>query len=718
MSLGQLYITDSKRDIHGNLYVYGTYSGDFRVAGKTFAGSPGVGNVILLKFNKNNVLQWGTSSLAFTNGLVSGQMEFDSFQNVVLTGYYDASGFEFGCKSVTSDSGVFFNMYFSKVDVSGNVLWLKTSFGGAVTPYALDVDNDGSFVVSASYRGANLSFGNVAVPSVSVTAILIVKFNKNGEPVWARSFASEVAAGDHALSMSIDNEGDIAITGYFTGAINFDGFVLKPKVVSQNYFIVKLSDEGRVIWAQTTDSDDASTGLRLTMDSDNNIYTVGRFANNDMILEGFTLLNKGRSDSFIIKYSPEGDIRWARSFGGSKGDQIWGADFHESGKIAVLSMYGSDDYEVGSSVFKGENGFSDILVTELDVDGSILCNYQYNSITPIYSADVYYDSLGNLTFVKETLVPFNIQNIEAIGDSDDWLPENPIFIPELDLGLDLEICHGDLYPLTVDLPCNATIVWSDGSERNTFEVKNGGVLWAEMDYLGQTVRDSIKVSVTNPIDPLNLPDKTICGGDSYKVDLTTSNADQYLWNDGFDSPIRTITDLGKYTVVRSNGCFNQTEEFNVSFRKPIQVELGADTVSCSINSIVVDATHEEADWYKWSNGSQSPQITVDEPGNYSVVVGNVCESVSATKKIGLELIAETEIPNVITPNGDGFNEFFELPEDKRSQLRILNRWGNVVYSNDSYDNSWDAKGLSSGVYFYQVKDGCGGTFAGNVSVLR
>jgi gliding motility-associated-like protein len=66
-----------------------------------------------------------------------------------------------------------------------------------------------------------------------------------------------------------------------------------------------------------------------------------------------------------------------------------------------------------------------------------------------------------------------------------------------------------------------------------------------------------------------------------------------------------------------------------------------------------------------------------------------------------------EFPNVITPNGDGINDIFEienLPEN--TEVIILNRWGNVVFSSDNYQNNWDGKDTSGkelvdGVYTYK-----------------
>jgi gliding motility-associated-like protein len=61
------------------------------------------------------------------------------------------------------------------------------------------------------------------------------------------------------------------------------------------------------------------------------------------------------------------------------------------------------------------------------------------------------------------------------------------------------------------------------------------------------------------------------------------------------------------------------------------------------------------------------------------------------------------LPNIITPNGDGVNDFFYL-DDATSQLKneifIVNRWGEQVFYAAPYQNNFSGEELSEGVYFY------------------
>ena len=71
---------------------------------------------------------------------------------------------------------------------------------------------------------------------------------------------------------------------------------------------------------------------------------------------------------------------------------------------------------------------------------------------------------------------------------------------------------------------------------------------------------------------------------------------------------------------------------------------------------------------------------------------------------------QVTVPNVITPNGDGFNDAFvpQLEGDFVSlEMEIYNRWGKRVYEQQSKEGlRWDAEGVSDGVYYCVIEYRC------------
>ncbi len=80
-----------------------------------------------------------------------------------------------------------------------------------------------------------------------------------------------------------------------------------------------------------------------------------------------------------------------------------------------------------------------------------------------------------------------------------------------------------------------------------------------------------------------------------------------------------------------------------------------------------------------------------------------------------------DAPNIFTPNGDGTNPvlvFDQLQYYPTSHLYVYNRWGNLVYEQENYQNNWDGGDLPEGVYYYVLNVEFYGSIASYLHILR
>lgn len=79
------------------------------------------------------------------------------------------------------------------------------------------------------------------------------------------------------------------------------------------------------------------------------------------------------------------------------------------------------------------------------------------------------------------------------------------------------------------------------------------------------------------------------------------------------------------------------------------------------------------------------------------------EKVISDEKESIDI--DIEIPNIFTPNGDGYNDYFVIKNigNYQNQLLITDRNGKVVYEKVNYQNDWDGRNLPNGVYFFVLK---------------
>ena len=107
--------------------------------------------------------------------------------------------------------------------------------------------------------------------------------------------------------------------------------------------------------------------------------------------------------------------------------------------------------------------------------------------------------------------------------------------------------------------------------------------------------------------------------------------------------------------------------------------------------------------YSWSTGETGTSLSILNDGTYTLTINSgLC---SYEDKTVVELYENLLPPNVITPNGDGKNDYFVVKKnDMPLALKIYNRWGTMVYENDHYENEWDGNGLNAAVYYYILSD--------------
>jgi len=107
----------------------------------------------------------------------------------------------------------------------------------------------------------------------------------------------------------------------------------------------------------------------------------------------------------------------------------------------------------------------------------------------------------------------------------------------------------------------------------------------------------------------------------------------------------------------------------------------------------------------WSNGNnQNNTLNVAIPGVYYATLTNQYGCDARTDSVAIIGInCNNELPNVITVNGDGINDYFIIDEAllySNNRLLIVNRWGNVILDERGYRNTFDGLNCTDGVYFY------------------
>ncbi len=195
----------------------------------------------------------------------------------------------------------------------------------------------------------------------------------------------------------------------------------------------------------------------------------------------------------------------------------------------------------------------------------------------------------------------------------------------------------------------------------------------------------------------------ICSGFPVRFAGSSTTGNQtYFWdfgngNNSTDSVgVFIFPSGGSYDVthvVIDAFCGSDTTTLNFNVLDRPQLSLGEDTAIC-LSEVVVLTGPAVMEKYEWSTGETTQFITFGEVPNEVAltVTANGCTNSDA---VFIDEQNEdcfyVKVPSAFSPNGDGTNDFLRifLQRIQSFELKIFNRWGELVFETNNANLLWD-----------------------------
>ncbi len=359
-------------------------------------------------------------------------------------------------------------------------------------------------------------------------------------------------------------------------------------------------------------------------------------------------------------------------------------------------------------------------------------------------------------------------NIMATSNDGCGEMQSLIILSPAEINLELststpKYCSGDDVTLIASSDTSVDIEWfdQDGNSVGTgfsIVVQPAGMLtYTAVATDASGCADQAEITIMEyildvTIDAPNL----ICENDEGMISITNNDPDQmltYSWApqeaivSGANSDQLTVFLSGDTTfevlITNMDGC-TWTESVTIlsSGFEP-DVIATADPMDVLLGQTTQLGTNQNNDTYEyeWDNSStlddafiENPIASPEEsPTTYTVTVTNAdgCTAESSVT-IGVTLPncdeSDVFIPNLFSPNGDDFNDFWKVESNFVDEIEILvyNRWGQEVFKSDQqlpgWDGTFDGSLLEPDVYGYWIRVVCINGFEyttkGNVTLMR
>ncbi|MFC2102441.1 gliding motility-associated C-terminal domain-containing protein [Bacteroidota bacterium] len=218
--------------------------------------------------------------------------------------------------------------------------------------------------------------------------------------------------------------------------------------------------------------------------------------------------------------------------------------------------------------------------------------------------------------------------------------------------------------------------------------------------------------------------------------IVADTAFQYIWSFGDGSqgsflqdPIHTYVVAGEYTaslvVISTSGCIDSASLLMYIGNPPaVDIIFTGDMTFMEGDSLIATIAGVY-DSVFWSTGEETNSIVIHESGDY--YVRGYLDGCFGEKSFTVTVVPDptVRIMTVITPNGDGFNDRWEvinIAEIEPCSVEIYNRWGKKVFSASPYNNDWDGtdngKPLSNDTYYYFLSCKDGTLQTGTINIVR
>ncbi len=115
-------------------------------------------------------------------------------------------------------------------------------------------------------------------------------------------------------------------------------------------------------------------------------------------------------------------------------------------------------------------------------------------------------------------------------------------------------------------PTAISYLWQDSSTTPIFNVTQSGTYFVTVQDSCNIISDTINVIITDDVPTLDLGQNIeICIGETTSIDVTTIDANTYVWNNGSTNPMLTINMEGQYSVIATNDCGSSQDSILVNF---------------------------------------------------------------------------------------------------------------------------------------------------------
>lgn len=289
----------------------------------------------------------------------------DAAGNVYAAGYFEGT-VNFGGGNLTS-AGLS-DIFLVKFDAAGTHQWSQR-FGGASSSQALAIAiSPAGQVWIGGWLNGSVDFGGGVLASVGGDDVFLASFSSSGAHEFSQRFGD--AGSQQCRALAVDASGNVCITGFFAGSVDFGGGALVCAGTT-DIFVARFNGSGAHQWSQrfgdgTVGGVPPQVGESIAADAAGNVYLGGDFSGT-VNFGGGNLVCTGANDVFLAKFDASGVHQWSQRFGNSQFQECAQVCIDVSGDLYIVGEFGGS-VDFGGGVLTCA-GFFDAYIAKFNAAG-------------------------------------------------------------------------------------------------------------------------------------------------------------------------------------------------------------------------------------------------------------------------------------------------------------------------------------------------------------
>jgi len=248
----------------------------------------------------------------------------------------------------------------------------------------------------------------------------VAKFDSKGDLVFALNIGGW--RDDSGNGIATDSNGNAWATGTFQRSIDIDGDKINDLISngSKDSYVAKFDSDGDLVFAFQIGGKMDDEGFGIATDSNGNVWATGSFNGNiDIDGDGNNdLISNGRRDSYVAKFSSDGDLVKVFQIGGREDDSGYGIAPDNNGNAwATGGFWGSIDIDGdGNNDLTNRTSWDSYVIKFSGNFAPTDLNLSNNSINENVTANTVVGTFS--TTDPDTGDTFTYQLVAGTGDTD------------------------------------------------------------------------------------------------------------------------------------------------------------------------------------------------------------------------------------------------------------------------------------------------------------